>query len=277
MSIMQRRESIEKINSSSKFNPEDERIFCPNVSKAGVTGHGYLKKYYIPHLGINICEYCEIVEDGQKRNLSYYQSRKLSVHLISELQNYKEVIMKFQVVNKDLNVNSVNAKIEENTQMSRKTKENLGNLQKLIADFDGLFQNKINQYFKFLEEIMLIKDLISECKFDKDGKFCLIGIGIEPSKEAKYIWLSLIITHMKRENRNNQNFGLTEILEKLIFEFFKCYNSLNDETMIYFKNLCYSLLPEMAKLENIQGKPDQNIMNLVSSIERNHSKILKIK
>jgi hypothetical protein len=41
---MQEREDC-KINTTHEFNPQDEKFYCPNLSKSDLTGHGLLKKY----------------------------------------------------------------------------------------------------------------------------------------------------------------------------------------------------------------------------------------
>ena len=239
-----------RISITSKFDPEDERIFCPNVNKAGETGHGLLKKYYIPHLGVNICEYCEILEDGERRNLSYYQSRKLSKHLISELQNWREEILKFQNINNDVNVKNIVYSLQENNKHLDASEQSLNRCREEINSLKALLEDKLLSYFSFLEEILLIKDLIDECKFDANGKLNLIGIGVDSSRESKYIWMSLLFSNMKRQNLNPESFGLTEEVQKCITNFVDLYVTVNSDCTGFVNNICYNLLPEISRLEN---------------------------
>lgn len=241
-----------RINSTCKFNPEDERIFCPNVNKVGETGHGLLKKYYIPHLGVNICEYCEIEEDGERRNLSYYQSRKLSKHLISELQNWREEILKFQNINDEVNVKNLVQSLQENNKHLDTSENSLNRCRQEINSLKSLLEDKLLAYFTFLEEILLIKDLIDECKFDANGKLNLIGIGTDSTREAKYIWMSLLFSNMKRQHLNPESFGLTEEMQKSIRNFLDLYITVNSDCTGFVRNVCYNLLPEVARLENKQ-------------------------
>jgi len=241
-----------RISVTTKFNPEDERIFCPNVSKDGVTGHGLLKKYYIPHLGVNICEYCEIEEDGERRNLSYYQAKKLSKHLISELQNWREEILKFQNINNDVNVNTLVSSVRDNNKQLDTSERGLDRCREEIHHFKNLVEDKLLTYFSFLEEILLIKDLIDECKFDAKGKLNLIGIGTDSTREAKYIWMSLLFSNMKRQNLNPESFGLTEEIQRSIKNFVDLYINVNSDCTGFVRNLCFNLLPEIAMLENKQ-------------------------
>lgn len=244
--------NVNRISTATKFNPEDERIFCPNVSKEGVTGHGLLKKYYIPHLGVNICEYCEIEEDGERRNLSYYQSRKLSKHLISELQNWREEILKFQNINNEVNVKNIVYTLQENNKHLDASEMSLSKCKEEVTSLKSLVEGKLLAYFSYLEEILLIKDLIDECKFDANGKLNLVGIGTDSSREAKYIWMSLLFSNMKRQHLNPENFGLTEEVQRSIEKFVNLYVSLNSDCNGFVRNLCYNLLPEIARLENKQ-------------------------
>lgn len=244
--------TVNRIDTTTKFDPQDERIFCPNVNKEGVTGHGLLKKYYIPHLGLNICEYCEIEEDGERRNLSYYQSRKLSKHLISELQNWHEEILKFQNMNNDVNVKSLVNSLKENNLHLDASESSLNKCKDEVNSLKALLENKLLAYFSFLEEIFKIKDLIDECKFDAKGKLNLIGIGIDSTREAKYIWMSLLFSNMKRQHLNPDSFGLTEEVQKCIANFIELYVTVNYDCTGFVKNLCYNLLPEIARLENKQ-------------------------
>ena len=85
-------------------------------------------------MGINICEYCEIEEDGEKRNLSYYQSRKLSKHLISELGNWREEILRYQNINGNVNVSKIINSLEENKVFLENTKAGLTQCENQITN-----------------------------------------------------------------------------------------------------------------------------------------------
>jgi len=256
-----------RVSTTSKFDPEDERIFCPNISREGITGHGLLKKYYIPHLGVNICEYCEIEEEGERRNLSYYQSRKLSKHLISELQNWRKEVLKFQTINNDVNVKSLVNSLQENSQYLDASERGLNKCRDEITSLKSLLEDKLLAYFSFLEEIMLIKDLIDECKFDATGKLNLIGIGTDSTREAKYIWMSLLFSNMKRQDLNHESFGLTEVMQECISNFVNLYITVNSDCTGFVKNLCYKLLPEIARLENKQITIDcEDLINKLPTI-----------
>lgn len=240
------------ISTSTKFDPEDERIFCPSVGKNGITGHGLLKKYYIPHLGINICEYCEVEEEGERRNLSYYQSKKLSRHLISELDNWKEEILRFQNINSSIDIKEIVTSLNQNDQYLENAKKNMINCEAEIDNFKKLFEEKLITFFDFLGEILLIKDLIDELKFNDQGKLNLVGIGVDKEREAKYIWMSLLFSNMKRQKLNPENFGLTSEVIRCIKNFVEFFITVNQESYNFVYQLCYHLLPEIARLENKQ-------------------------
>jgi hypothetical protein len=178
--------------------------------------------------------------------LSYYQSKKLSKHLISELQNWREEILKFQNINDDVNVKNIVHSLQENNRHLDTSEQSLNKCRDEISSLKGLLEDKLLSYFNYLEEILLIKDLIDECKFDANGKINLVGIGTDSSREAKYIWMSLLFSNMKRQNLNPESFGLTEEVQKSIKNFVNLYINVNSDCNGFVRNLCFNLLPEIA-------------------------------
>jgi len=244
--------ALNQLSLNRKFDQEDEKIFCPSINKKGQVGHGLLKKYYIPHLGVNICEYCEIIENGEKRNLSYYQSKKLSRHLIAELQNWPEEIKRFQKITKEVDSDLLNKRLENNINYFVKYNHSLNKVQEDLKSFHVFFQEKLFKHFKFYEEILMIKDILDECKYDEKGKVCLVGIGTDQTREAKYIWLSLLFSTMDKRYFENNNLGLKEELEKMLVQFVEFYITSNNDCCEFVKQSCYNLLPEIANLEHKQ-------------------------
>jgi len=265
-----------RIEIENKFDPQDERIFCPNVNKSGIVGHGLLKKYYIPHLGENLCEYCEIEEDGERRNLSYYQAKKESRHLISELQNWREDILKYQNIKRDENIYIVIKSLEENKSKLNSANKSLDLFKKELEKFKETFDEKLLGYFKFTDDIFLIKDLIDECKFDNKGKLNLIGIGTDHILEAKYVWMSLLFSNMKRQNLDAGNFVLTHEIQNIIQKFVDDYGRANYECCEFVKHLSYRILPDLAKFENKKVSLDvDEVIKRLPTI-RNNEEILTI-
>jgi chromosome segregation ATPase len=255
------------IDTNTKFNPEDERIFCPTVSKSGVTGHGLLKKYYIPHLDLNICEYCEIEENGQKNNLHYYQSRNQSKHLIHELKNWRKEILTFQKINENFEKSNL-MKLKENLDSSNKslvnTSKSLNNCDVEIKKFKLIFDEKLISYIDFLEQIMQLKDILQDFKFDEKGNLNIIAIGNDKEKEAKFTWMSLLFSRLKLRNLDVENFGLTEETKNLLENFITLFVDLNIIATNFVENLCDNLLPQVADLEkkNIKINKDYYIQKM---------------
>lgn len=238
------------INGLFKFDPQDERIFCPFINKNGKPGHGLLKKFFIPHLGLNICEYCELEEDGEMRNLSYYQFNRLSRHLIHELHNWRDEILRFQSFNKSNDTNVVVQSLTEHNKYLENAKQNIVKCQDEIVKFKKFFEDKVLNFFNFLNEIMLIKDFIDELKFNEKGKLNLVGIGVDKEKEAKYIWMSLLFANMKREKLDPENFGLCQDIISCMENFIENFISATQDSYNFIYHLCYKLVPEIARLEN---------------------------
>ena len=276
-------EKKNSININSKFDPQDERIFCPVLSKSGVTGHGILKKYFIPHLDINICDYCEVEENGKKNNLHYYQSKNQSKHLIHELKNWRPEILKFQKINENYQSSNLR-KVSENLDNSNtnlvKTSRSLNNCDLEIQKFKSIFDEKLITYIDFLEQIMQLKDILQELKFDEKGNLNVIAIGNDKEKEAKYVWMSLLFSKLKIKNLNVENFGLAEETRNLLENFVTLFVDLNITATNFVENLCVNLFPQIAELEkkNVTINKDSYLQRMptVKNYKSNEKELQKI-
>ena len=265
----------QSLDPKAKFNPKDERIYCAEYKKDGTQGHGLLKKYYIPHLDITICDYCEVMENGVKKYLSDFQAQRQCKHLIFELESFGEHIMKFQTLNPDSQINPMIKSLNLNKKFLENSIKDMDGIKMQINDFKDKFVNKLLKYFNFLQDIYVIKDLLDELKFDQNKKLIIQGIGTD-QKEAKYIWLSLIFFHMKEEELNPEKFGLTENLIKSVEEFIFFYNDLHKEMHLFVEEICNELLLDVAKLESktVHSKTKEDLINKLPPLNKNQDNTL---
>jgi len=238
-------------NTYIKYDPLDENIFCPLTYIDGSSGHGLLKKYYIPSLKKTICDYCEIHYDEESKTLCYFQGKRDCKHLIKDFGEWREELFKVQSICKEADNNEILLKEIFQTKNYTEVPIRLSKeYEELFKKFNQILEENLLPFINQIEDVKKVKDMISQIKFDSQGKVNLTGIGNYPDLESKLIWLSLFLINMKSKNTmGNKNFDLTDDLIIIARQIVKTLYEECLATFDFLKYFCNYLLPELSTLE----------------------------
>lgn len=234
-----------------KYDPEDERIFCPLTYKSGASGHGLLKKYFIPSRKHCICDYCEVKVDGVNRPLSYFQGKQDCSHLIRDFGENKEELLKLQNIFKNGQNSQIKEYIKEASKYTDPPKVQSKKYIELFELFDRTIREKINPFIKQVDNMKDIQHLIDEISFDEEGRIDYNAIGNHPDMESKIIYLSLFLMELRQFNSQDgdRNFDFSEELIRIVRQMVNnLYNNCL-KSFDFFRFFCNILLPELTKME----------------------------
>lgn len=260
-------------HSMLKFDQSNEIIFCPLQYKDGNTGHGLLKKYYIQSLKKTICEYCEVVLDGQVRNLTYFLRQNDCKHLIKDFGEWKDEFVKAQNINKHEIKNDLKNSIELTFSYLAYPLSKANDQVRLLLEYQESLEKNIIPFINQVEELKNIKEIMSALKFDENGKVDLAGIGKQPNLEYKLIWLALFLINLQSVQSidNQKDFDFSKDLIALAKEIVR---NLFEEclyTFDFLKFLCDKLLPELYKLEGEENTKTLTYGELIKDFKFNNN------
>lgn len=238
-----------------KYDPKDERLFCPLTYQNGNSGHGLLKKYFIKSKQQTICDYCEIPCNGEKRPLSYFQSQKDCSHLIRDFGENKEELEKLQSIFRNGKNSQIKEYIKEAAKYTGPPKETSKKYVQLYEKFDKAISDKIIPFINQVDNLKEIEALIGEIRFDEEGRIEYKSIGNDPEMESKIIYLSLFLMNVRQINSQDgdRNFDFSEELIKIVREMVQNLYSNCLKSFDFFRFFCNVLLPELTKME---GEPN---------------------
>jgi len=239
-------------NTYIKYDPKDENIFCPLNYIDGTIGHGLLKKYYIPSLKKTVCDYCEVSDNGELRTLCYFQNRRDCMHLIKDFGEWREELLKVQnICNNNENNHQLAKHITNISSYTELPDQKANKYSELIKRFIAIIEENLLPFISQIEELKNVKQLISQIKFDAQGKVNLTGIGNDTDLESKLIWLSLFLINMRTMNNRDgdREFDFSEDLIKIAREMVRTLYQQCISSFEFFKFFCNILLPEISKLE----------------------------
>ncbi len=240
-------------NTYIKYDPKDENIFCPLNYKDGAVGHGLLKKYYIPSLKKTVCDYCEVNIDGEQKTLCYFQGKRDCKHLIKDFGEYRDELLKVQLIcNNNQNNKSLANNILNSSTYIENTVDKSNKYQELFKRFRYILEQNLLPFMNQIDDLKKVKELISQIKFDSQGRVNLTGIGNDSELESKLIWLSLFLINMRSLNSRDGDldFDFSDDLIGLAREMVRTLYQQCITSFEFFRYFCNILLPEITKLES---------------------------
>lgn len=233
------------------YASDDEDIVCPINYKDGSSGHGLLKKYYIPSLNITMCDYCEV--DDEKKNdyktLSYFQQKKDCKHLIKDFGELSDQLHKIQNITR----NSTDDSLETCLISGRPLSDNVDKNTKLFIQesvkFNDMLYKDLLPFLVQIEDLKKVKEIINKIKFDKNGKVDLAEIGNRPEVEKRLIWLALFLMDLKGKDKNSDQFIFSDYLIPIAKDMVRNLYNTCLSSFELFKYFCNTLLPEINRFE----------------------------
>ena len=246
-------QSVLQIKPSSEMLPLDERIYCKPNGIYQIKGCGSVKKYFIERLSMCACEFCDISENGVKKSMKELIACGDAKHLIHDLDKYSSDILDYKKINttKYSQYQLINSKYLPKI---KKVHEHLSEFVKVINELKDRTEDK-NKLFDQKEAIRF-QSLIQELSFNDQGKVENNSIGSDTTKQAKLVWICLIMRNLKKENFSTKQTNLTDDLKKSLEKIIDEYVNVHDDTKDLVDCMGKEYIPEVSVVDSKNVEED---------------------